>query len=308
MSRTSVVITTSSFAQDDPGPLDVMKERGLDIRINPHGRKLTRPETVELCSGCAGIIAGTEIYDREVLEKLEAVKVISRCGTGIDAIDVPVLRRLGIKLFNTPDAPTLAVAELTIGLMLSLLRAIPLMDRETHQDGWQKRMGNLLTGKNVGIIGFGRIGRKVADLLAPFNCGITWYDVDQDMHTECAHLRCRELDELLKTSDIVTIHVSRAAGGCLIGERELRKMKQGAWLINTARGEAVDEEALYRAIERDHLSGAGLDAFQREPYEGPLKNLPQVILTPHIGSYARESRIEMEMQAVRNLLEGLGAE
>jgi D-3-phosphoglycerate dehydrogenase len=216
------------------------------------------------------------------------------------------MRKLGMKLFNTPDAPTLAVAELTIGLILSLLRNIPRLDEEIHHGTWKKRMGNLLNQKQVGVIGFGRIGRKVADLLVPFACRIVYHDISKDLSADPPYVEPNALDELLKTSDVVTLHASTAAGRFLIGEEELRTMKKGAWLVNTSRGEAVDEEALCRALEEGRLSGAALDVFQKEPYDGPLKNLPNVILTPHVGSYAKESRIEMETQAVRNLLAGLG--
>jgi D-3-phosphoglycerate dehydrogenase / 2-oxoglutarate reductase len=184
MTRMIIAITTSSFAQDNSTPLELIREKGFEIRTNLHGRKLQKEETIALCSGCTAIIAGTETYDREVLERLGSVKVISRCGTGIDNIDVPAMRKLGMKLFNTPDAPTLAVAELTIGLILSLLRNIPRLDAEIHHGTWKKRMGNLLNQKQVGVIGFGRIGRKVADLLVPFACRIVYHDISKDLSAD----------------------------------------------------------------------------------------------------------------------------
>lgn len=300
MSR--IAITTTSFAEYDKRPLSLLKESGFEITINPHGRKLKKSEIIELCKGAVGIIAGTESLDAEVLEKLQSLKVISRCGTGMDNVDLAVTERLGIKVFNTPDAPTLAVAELTVGLILNLLRKVTQMGTAIRNGKWGKLMGNLLSEKKIGLIGFGRIGRKVAELLRVFDCEIAYSD--PFVEDELMGLKRLMLEELLKWADIISIHVS--IKDRILGEKELRFMKNGAWLLNVARGGIVDENALYRALKEGNLSGAALDVFEQEPYEGPLKELENVILTPHIGSYAKESRIKMELQAVKNLLEGLG--
>lgn len=154
-----VAITLTSFAKYDSSCLELLNKQGFKIANNTFCRKLNREETLELCTGCVGIIDGTEKYDSDILAKLSVVKVISRCGAGMDNIDLDTAKNLGIKIYNTPDAPTVAVAELTIGLILALLRKISLMDQEMHSGLWKKRMGSLLSGKQVGIIGFGRIGR-----------------------------------------------------------------------------------------------------------------------------------------------------
>ncbi len=152
-----VAVTTSSFAEYDKGPLLLLEERGFSVALNPYGRKLTPKETVDFCAGMCGIIAGTELYDAHVLESLthgvpDRLLALSRCGTGMDNVDVRTAERLGIKVANTPDAPTCAVAELTVGYILDLLRQVTRMDRELRAGQWKKRMGNLLQGKKVGVI------------------------------------------------------------------------------------------------------------------------------------------------------------
>ena len=296
-----VAITTTSFGKYDNEPLDLLRRNGFETVLNPYGRKLKKEEVFELCRDAVGVIAGIETLDADTLEKLTTVKVISRCGTGLDNVDLDIAKKLGIKVFNTPDAPTIAVAELTIGLILNLLRKINRMDFALRQDRWEKLMGNLLCGKNVGIIGFGRIGRKVAELLKHFGCKIKYYDTRIAVEGQDAERV--ELSELLKDSDIISIHVSTKEQ--IIGESEIKQIKKGAWMVNVSRGGVVDENTLYHALKEGYLTGAAIDVFVQEPYTGPLKELGNVILTPHIGSYAKEARVKMEMDAVENLLKGL---
>ena len=298
-------ITTTSFAKFDDQPLQLLKDTGFDVVVNPYGRKLTGDEVVELAADAVGLIAGTETLDRTVLEKLQLLKVISRCGVGMDNVDLEAAKQLNIKVFNTPFGPTLAVAELTVGLILDLLRKITFMDREMRAGIWEKRMGNLLRGKRVGIIGFGRIGQKTGELLRTFGCEISYYDSVRILGLKDLRIKRMEMDELLRKSDIVTIHVSGKYVKPLLGAKELEMMKKGAWLVHVARGGVVDEEALLSTLKDGHLAGVALDVFEKEPYNGPFKELDNVILTPHIGSYAKEARVKMEMQAAKNLIEGL---
>ena len=299
-----IVITTTSFGKYDKKPLDILEENGCAINLNPYGRKLKEEEVIALCKDAIGIIAGTEPLNADALEKLSNLKVISRCGTGLDNVDLDAAKRLRIKIYNTPDAPILAVAELTIGLILDLLRKTTLMDKDLRKGVWKKHMGNLLSGKKVGIIGFGRIGQKVTELLTPFGVTISYYDICSKETSLCCSPK--QMDDLLQWADIITLHCAALKGAKkMIGAKELKRMKKGAWLINTSRGGLVDEDALADALKGNHLSGAALDVYEKEPYAGPLAEINNVILTPHIGSYAIESRVKMEMQAVTNLLDGL---
>lgn len=296
-----IVITTTSFGKYDNLPAELCKARRFEVILNPFGRKIKSDELVEIAKEAVGLIAGTEPITEAVLLKLPSLKVISRCGAGMDNIDLDAAKKLGIKVFNTPNAPTLAVAEMTVGLILNLLRKINQMDASIRDGRWEKQMGNLLSGKKIGVVGFGRIGRKVAGMLSFFGCEIMFADPFVEDGT--LGFKKLPLEELLSVADIVTLHVP--SGDRLIGAREIGLMKKSAWLINVSRGGVVDEEALYHALKEGHISGAALDVFEQEPYTGLLRELNNVILTPHIGSYAKESRIEMEMQAVENLLRGL---
>ena len=297
-----IAITTTTFGVYDSLPLVECKKRGFEIILNSFNRKLKPDELVILAKDAIGLIAGTEPISEETLSKLPFLKVISRCGAGLGNIDIEPAKRLGIKIYNTPDAPTRAVAELTMGLILSLLRKIVLMDREARQGRWQKRMGDLLHDKKIGIIGFGRIGRMLARLLEPFGPELAY--ADSLVRDGMLGFKRMPLGELLGWADIISLHVSGEAR--ILGKSHIRAMKNGAWLINTSRGGVVDEHALFEALKEGHLSGAAIDVFEKEPYDGPLKELDNVILTPHIGSYAKEARVGMEIRAVENLLKGLG--
>ena len=301
-----VFISTSSFGKLDSTPIEQLKNAGLSLEFNPYGRSLSKEEIVQLALKAKGLIAGTEPLEKQTLMKLCNLKVISRCGVGLDNIDLNTAKRLQIKVFSTPDAPTIAVAELTIGLILALLRKIPLMDREIRNNIWKKRMGNLLLNKQVGIIGFGRIGKKVASLLKAMGASVYFTD-PAIREKEVFSFPKVEIKELLKKSDIISLHLSYSKENHkLFGEKEFSLMKQGAFLINCSRGSIVDEEALYDALKNEKLAGVAIDVFEKEPYFGPLKELDNVILTPHIGSYAKEARIQMEKEACLNLLKGLG--
>jgi D-3-phosphoglycerate dehydrogenase / 2-oxoglutarate reductase len=296
-----IFISTSSFAEHDALPLKLLNDFGMEVRVNPYGRKLTPDECLSLYKDIDGLIAGTEDLTAEVLISSRKLKVISRCGVGIDNIDLGIAGQQGIQVFNTPDSPTVAVAELTVGLMLALLRHVPHGDRDIRSGRWQKRMGNLLRGKKVGIIGFGRIGQKVAEMVLGLGAQVVYCDpaVNRTGYTPMS------LDELLSQADIVSLHLSGGTKDVpLLGGRELRIMKQGSWLINCARGGIVDEEALCQVLQEGWLCGAAVDVFEQEPYAGTLAKLDNVILTPHIGSYAMESRVDMEVRAARNLIKG----
>ncbi|MDY7001189.1 MAG: NAD(P)-dependent oxidoreductase [Thermodesulfobacteriota bacterium] len=228
---------------------------------------------------------------------------MSRCGTGMDNVDLEFAKSRDILVVNTPFGPTRSVAELTLGLILDLLRQMSRMDRELRSGIWKKRMGRLLLGKKIGIVGMGRIGQAVTDMLVPLGTQIAYTDPNYE-HT---NFRRMSLIDLLSWADIITLHCSKPKGEKpLLSETELSRMAFGSLLINAGRGGLVDEDALYKLLKSGHLSGAALDCFGREPYIGPLSTLENVILTPHIGSYAREGRVQMEMDAVKNLINALG--
>ncbi|MEX2195755.1 MAG: phosphoglycerate dehydrogenase [Thermoleophilaceae bacterium] len=296
----------SSFGAAGPEPLEALRAAGVEVLENPHGRKLKEDEVAELVRDADGVIAGTEPLTAGVLEGAGRLKVISRVGVGIDNVDLAAAERLDIAVRNTPDAVTDAAAELALGGMLAVLRHLHHMDAELRAGRWTRTMGTLLRGKTVGIVGLGRIGRRVAALLAPFEPVLLAHDVQPEDSWAAEHgVTLLSLERLLAESDVVTLHVS--GGGQIIGRTELMEtMKEGAVLVNAARGGLVDESALHDALASGRIGGAHVDVFADEPYEGPLAELSNVLLTPHAGSYAREARAMMEEEAVRNVLEHLG--
>lgn len=296
-----IAVSTASFCEYDSAPLKLCREKGYRMALNPYRRKLKPDELIRLAKDSIGLIAGTELISEAVLSKLPLLRVVSRCGTGMDNIDTAATKKLAIKVFNTPDAPTQAVSELTVGLMLSLLRKIGQSNASIRVGGWERPIGTLLSGKKVGIIGFGRTGKGVANLLKPFLCDVRFND-PRVRNGQFGYQKM-PMNKLLGWADIISLHAcakERIIGGC-----QLRTMRKGAWLINVSRGIAIDEDALYNHLSKGYLSGAALDVFNDEPYRGKLRMLNNVILTAHIGSYAKETRVIMETEAVKNLLNGL---
>jgi D-3-phosphoglycerate dehydrogenase len=282
-----------------------MRQLGLTVVLNPYGRKLSEEEAQKLLKDYrpVGLVAGVEPLSEGVMHNAPFLKIISRCGIGMDSVDLEAADRLGIVIANTPDAPSIPVAELTLCMILGLLREIHVADASVRKDKWERPMGRLLYGKTVGIIGCGRIGRRLAQMLKGLNCTVVGYD---QADLKCSDLQLVNLEQLMKTSDIVSLHIpySDQTHHFMNGDR-IALMKKGSYLINAARGGLVDENGLYRALTNGHLAGAALDCFEQEPYKGPLKELQNVLLTTHIGSYAREGRIMMESQAVENLIQAL---
>lgn len=302
-----VLITTSSFNVAAADSLALLRQAGFEIATNPHGRKLGEDEVAGLLGDdVVGMIAGTEPLTRRVLSGARGLKIVSRCGIGLDSVDLAAAAELGIEVTNTPDAPSAAVAELTLGLMLDQLRRISQADRQIRAGQWKPLMGGLLAARTVGIVGYGRIGRRVARLARAFGARVLAADAADVAADGVAEASA--LEPLLAQADIVTLHMpSQKGAGHFLDAQRIGMMKRGAVLVNTARGDLVDEAALALAIRDGRLGGAALDTYEKEPYTGPLAELPQVVLTAHMGSYAEESRGIMEREAADNLYKGLAA-
>lgn len=299
-----ILLGPSSFAEMNQAPLQKILAEGYEVIENPVKRKLTKPELFELLTeGVVGLIAGLEPLDSEVIEKSH-LKVISRCGSGVSNVDLHAAEKKGVKVFSTPNGPTIAVAELALASLLALLRKLPQMNQDLHEKTWNKQMGTQLRGKKAAVIGFGRIGQAVANMLLSFGVEVITVDPFKQC-TANSEIKFMDLKSALPLVDIVTLHC--AGEKVLIGEEELKLMKPASYLLNAARGSLVDEQALIRALENGRIVGAWFDTFWEEPYYGLLCKYPQVILTPHVGSYTLEGRLTMEMDAVDNLLKGLSA-
>ncbi len=293
-----ILIGPSTFAEKDKSPMDLLRKSGYQIIDNPYKRKLTREELLQLLDfDVIGLIAGLETLDRAVLSKSK-LKCISRVGSGMSNVDLVVAKELNIVVKSTPDVPTQAVAELTIGALLSLLRFIPEMSNDLHGGRWRKQIGRQLEGKNCLIVGYGRIGRRVARLLDAFGATISIYDPFLANNSGLSQVP--SLEAALPNADIISLHSSGEQ--CLLGEKEFGLMKHGVVVLNASRGGAIDEKALADSLEGGKVMGAWIDTFSEEPYSGPLINFPNVLLTPHVGSYTLECRRAMETEAVQNLL------
>jgi len=300
-----ILISTSSFCLKNNDLLVDLENKGFEIILNPHRRRLNEIEVTNLLNGnVVGMIAGLEPLTRQVLKSAKNLKVISRCGTGIDNVDVEAAKENQITVYTTPEAPVSAVAEFTLGLILSVLRRITEADRNIRGGSWKSLKGNLLSEQTIGIIGYGKIGKRLAGLLKAFGSKIIAYDV-QKVPRENG-IEFLPLEELISKSNIVSLHVPYSnSTHHMIDQKMIESMKRGATLINVSRGGLVDEEAAADAIRRRHLAGAGFDVFEEEPYQGPLVSLDQVVLTSHMGSSAKESREKMEYEAAENLVKGL---
>jgi len=298
--RGIVLIAPTTFGISDPTQLQRIEQAGYEVRRNPLGRKLSESDLKQALDGVVGIIAGLEALTDKVLTQSQ-LKVVSRSGVGLDNVDIVAARRLGIHVFSTPNAPTTAVAELTVGAMICLLRNVSRMDQQMHAGIWQKFSGPQLRDKTVAIVGLGRIGLQVASYLKPF--GVRLLGVDCAREGSIDEIPIVTLDEALGRAHIISIHAS--GNTAILGVREFEQAKSGLYVLNSGRGGLINETALISALDTGKVAGAWLDAFTDEPYEGPLKTYKQVLLTPHIGYSSDEARRQMEIEATDNLLNGL---
>ncbi|MDP2652740.1 MAG: phosphoglycerate dehydrogenase [Candidatus Omnitrophota bacterium] len=302
--KKKIFVALSTFAENGREPLELLEKSGHPFWLNTTGKRLKADEVVSLGKDCEGIVAGVEPYDETVLERMTNLKCISRCGVGTDNIHKDKARQKGIAVLNTPDVVVQPVAELTLAIILDLLRHLSWHTSRMKAGQWEKKTGGLLAGKNVGIIGLGRIGKRVAEMMMYLGASVCASDVQPDeIWARQKGVAILPADELLKRADVVCLHVSASAKNPFrMTGRDIGLMKPGAVLANLSRGDAVDEAALYSALKEGRLGGAGLDVFPEEPYKGKLCELDNVVLTPHVATLTAESRLQMETEAVKNLL------
>lgn len=302
-----VLLSPSSMGQCGNEPFELLKVNGYEFLNNPYGRKLTEDEVIELASDCIGIVAGVEPLTARVMDALPNLKCISRVGVGMDSVDCEYAKQKGIIVVNTPEGPTRGVAELTLGMTMALLRRIPQADAALKQHQWKKQIGNLIIGKKIGVMGLGRIGRSVAELFRGIKNPVIGFDpYANEEWAKAEGVELASFEEVLRQADILTLHVpGNKDKSPVIGAKEIAMMKDGAFIINISRGGVVDEQALYDALKSGKLTGAAVDVYTKEPYDGPLCDLDNVILTPHLGSYAKEGKLKMEVDACQNLIDAL---
>jgi D-3-phosphoglycerate dehydrogenase / 2-oxoglutarate reductase len=307
MSSLRVGIGPSTFAQEDQTPLRILQQAGVTVVPNPTGKRLTESEIIHFLQTerLDGLLAGLEPLNRRVLESARAtLKAVARVGIGITNVDTAACRDLGIRFSYTPEGPTEAVAEMTLAALLCLARDLVPMDRALHAGRWPKMIGRSLRELTVLVVGYGRIGRAVAAQLKLFGCDLLVCDPFLPADAACEYPRVTLLEGLAR-ADVVTLHA--AGDQPLLGAAELEAARPGLILLNSARGELVDEDALIKALESGRVGKAWFDAFWKEPYTGPLQTFEQVLLTPHTCTYTRRCRLQMESTAAENLLRDLGA-
>lgn len=307
-----VLVTPTSFGRGEPALKATLEEAVSKVSYNHTGKPLHSTQLRPLLADVDGLIAGLDEIDAAALQAAPQLQVIARYGVGVDNVDLHAARSRGIVVTNTPAANAASVAELTIALLLLLARPLLAAAEETRKGAWPRMAGLSLVGKTVGLVGMGAIGRQTAQRLAGFGCKLLAYDIAPDRSFLEAHgIMEAPLSTLLAEADFVSLHVPllpETRG--LVDHAFLRAMKRGAMLVNTARGEIVDEEALYAALVEGHLRGAALDAFRMEPpgADNPLLALPNVIATPHMGAHTDGAASAMGWMALQNCLAVLRGE
>jgi D-3-phosphoglycerate dehydrogenase len=312
LKKANLLVTPTSYGKDDARLKTELEALTASVTYNPGGKPLSSLELRSLLPGIDGFIAGLDMIDRPALEKADRLKVIARYGVGVDKVDLEAAKEKGIVVTNTPGANSVSVAELALGLMLALARQIPEAAQSVQQGKWPRLSGASLEGKTVGILGLGAIGKQLARRLSGFDCRVLAYDPLADEAFAADNgVVLAAMDAVIAQSDFLSLHLPlfpETQG--LVNDEFLSRMKKGSFLVNTSRGEVIDEQALLRALEGGHLRGAGLDAFAVEPPDpaNPLLHLPQVIATPHLGAQTDGATRNMGWMALRDCLAVLRGE
>lgn len=307
-----LLVTPTSYGKNDSRLKTDLENLVGEVIYNPTGKPLTSEEVARLLPGIDGYIAGLDVIDANALKTADKLKVIARYGVGVDNVDLKFAREKGIVVTNTPGANSVSVAELALALMLALARQLPEAVDAVHQGKWPRYSGISLEGKTIGILGLGAIGKQLARRLAGFDCKILAFDPFADKQFAAKNnIELVAMDEVIQKSDFVSLHLPLLPETrSIVDDTFISKMKKGSFLINTSRGEIVDEGALLRGLQSGLLRGAGLDAFTTEPPDpqNPLLSLPQVIATPHLGAQTDGATSNMGWLAMKDCLAVLKGE
>lgn len=302
-STKTLAVASRSFSKH-PVLRKELQDKYANITFNDLGRSLNGEELVSFLKGHEMVITALERLDRATLAALTDLKIVSKYGVGLDMIDLKAMEELGIKLGWTGGVNKRSVSELVVSAAISLLHRVPEACHEVRDGQWRQLRGNLLTGKTVGIVGCGHVGKDLAGLLKAFDCRLLAHDIKSfpEFYRECG-IESVSLEALLMRSDIVTLHLplDETTQNILSAER-MALMKSGAYLINIARGHLLDETTLKQMLQSGHLSGACLDVFAQEPpMDMELIHLPNLIATPHIGGSSEEAILSMGRAAINGL-------
>ncbi len=307
MRKPKVYVTSRSFGLYSEGALELVKSVA-EIERSPYDRAMSEEELLKVVEDVDGLIVGGDKINRRIIKHAKKLKIIARHGVGVDNIDLEAATDNGVIVTCTPYANAEAVADFTMGLILSTSRRIPQACLSTKQGKWEatKFMGAEVYGKTIGIIGLGVIGYRVAKRARGFDMRILYWsrrrkiDLEKELNAQYVNL-----ETLLRASDFVTLHLAltdETRG--MIGEKEFSLMKKTAYFINTARGPIVDEEALYKALGEKKIAGAAIDVYSKEPPSAdfPLFRLDNVVVSPHIAAYSLETIYRMDMMNAEDIV------
>jgi len=303
-----ILVATYPFGLCGEKPVNILENSGYEIIYNSLARRLKGNEVVNMIEDMDGVIAGTEPYNKDIIEKAKKLKVISRVGVGLDNVDFDACKNNGVILTYTPEAPAEGVADLAVAQIINLLRGIIDSDKSIRNGIWERYMGSLVSEKKIGILGVGRIGSRVIKRLKSFGAKVI-FACDLIPKLEMDDVIWMGKEELFKNCDIISIHIPMSKNNFhCVGMKEMSIMKEGSFIINTSRGPIINEKDLISLLYNKYLGGAALDVFENEPDVGSLKEFDNVILTAHIGASAQQSRYLMELGAAEDCVRVLNGE
>jgi D-3-phosphoglycerate dehydrogenase len=296
-----VVVLARSFGRASSEPLEILKKAGLSVAFKSDPEPENESVVAELIGDAEAVIVGVDRIGEKVLSSCPHLKVISKHGIGVDNIDLEAAKKRGIVVANAPGTNSESVADMAFLFILSCARHLKLVLEQIQNKKWSSPLlGSELEGKILGIVGLGRIGKGVARRALGFGMKVIYFDpfVEEESFTRV------NLEELFQIADFITLHLPLSSQTRhLVNEKLLSLMKKEAFLINTARGELVDEEALYRFLKEGRIAGAGLDVLSFEPpFESPLLTLPNVLVTPHVAAHTKEANMKMGRIAAWNVV------
>lgn len=307
MKLVKILVTPRSFVQSGGKALQRLKDEGFLLILNETGKTYSEEQMIGLCAEVDGIIVGIDPMTEKVLLQAKNLKAISKYGAGLDNIDVKKAEELGIKIDKAAGTNAVSVAELAVGLFFALARSLPYVSSSTKKGGWERKRGVELKDKTVGIIGMGNIGKEVARMAHGLGMAVIAYDPYLDRNDEAIAdyaVTLQELPGIYANSDFISMHLPLLEETrYMINKESLALMKSSAFLVNTSRGELVNEEDLYQALKDGVIAGAAEDVFSKEPpEESPLLGLDNFILTSHIGAFTAEANERMALVSAENLI------
>lgn len=297
------VILARSFARGAKDPLRRLEDAGIMVEIKKNLDPENEMVVSDLIGDAEGVLVGMDRVGEVVLSRCPNLKVVSKHGVGVDNIDLKAAQKYGVVVANAPGTNSVSVAEMAFTLILTLARQLPYFFEQVKKKDWgATRFGLELEGKTIGIVGFGRIGKTVGQFANAFGMKVLFFD--PFISTDVSSYQKVTLEQLFREADFITLHAPLSDETReMVNDKLLALMKKEAYLVNTARGELINEDALYRSLKENRIAGAALDVFTHEPpFESPLFSLPNVIATPHISSHTREANLKMGNIAAENII------